>query len=108
MERVYRLVISCPDATGIVAKVSNFLSGHNGWITEANHHADRPSGMFYMRNEIRADSLPFDLEELLNQSDIISIHSPLNEKTLNLIDNSNIPAIKKGTVYKYDIIALGR
>jgi len=63
MDRVYRLVISCPDGVGIVAKVSDFLSSHNGWITEANHHADRPSGMFFMRNEIRADSLPFDLEE---------------------------------------------
>ena len=40
MEHTYRLVISCPDRVGIVAKVSNFLSTYNGWITEASHHSD--------------------------------------------------------------------
>ncbi len=62
MERTYRLVISCPDRVGIVAKVSNFLATYNGWITEANHHADPASGWFFMRHEIRASSLPFDLD----------------------------------------------
>jgi len=61
MEPVYRLTISCPDAVGIVAKVSQFLAQYNGSITEANHHADLNSGCFFMRNEIKADSLPFDL-----------------------------------------------
>ena len=62
MERTYRLVVSCPDRTGIVAKVSNFLATYNGWITEANYHADQQNGWFFMRNEIKASSLPFDLE----------------------------------------------
>ncbi|BCE01632.1 formyltetrahydrofolate deformylase [Marinicellulosiphila megalodicopiae] len=61
MEPVYRLTISCPDAVGIVAKVSQFLAQYNGTITEANHHADLNSGWFFMRNEIKADSIPFDL-----------------------------------------------
>ena len=61
MQRSYRLVISCPDAVGIVAKVSNFLAQYNGTITEANHHADTENGWFFMRNEIQADSLPFDI-----------------------------------------------
>jgi len=61
MERTYRLVVSCPDRTGIVAKVSNFLATYNGWITEANYHADQQNGQFYMRNEIKASSIPFDL-----------------------------------------------
>lgn len=59
----FRLVIACPDRVGIVAKVSNFLATYNGWITEASHHSDTQSGWFFMRHEIRADSLPFDLEE---------------------------------------------
>ena len=63
MQPVYRLTISCPDAVGIVAKVSQFLAQHNGTITEANHHADLSSGWFFMRNEIRADSMPFELPE---------------------------------------------
>lgn len=61
--RTFRLVIACPDRVGIVAKVSNFLATYNGWITEASHHSDTHSGWFFMRHEIRADSLPFDLEE---------------------------------------------
>ena len=60
--RTFRLVISCPDRVGIVAKVSNFLATYNGWITEASHHSDTQSGWFFMRHEIRADSLPFDLD----------------------------------------------
>ncbi|WP_100640381.1 formyltetrahydrofolate deformylase [Marinobacter salexigens] len=63
MEHTYRLVISCPDGVGIVAKVSNFLSTYNGWITEASHHSDTHSGWFFMRHEIKADSIPFGLEQ---------------------------------------------
>ncbi|MDE1463671.1 formyltetrahydrofolate deformylase [Spartinivicinus poritis] len=64
MSRSYRLVIGCPDRVGIVAKVSNFLATYNGSITEANHHSDTDSNWFFMRHEICADSLPFDLEGL--------------------------------------------
>lgn len=62
--RTFRLVIACPDRVGIVAKVSNVLAAYNGWITEANHHSDSLSNWFFMRHEIRADSLPFDIEGL--------------------------------------------
>jgi formyltetrahydrofolate deformylase len=64
MERVLRLVISCPDQVGIVARVSGFLAQHNGSILEANHHADIEEGWFFMRNEIKASSFPFDSEQL--------------------------------------------
>lgn len=64
MERVYRLVMSCPDRVGIVAKVSSFLAQYNGSILEANHHADLEQGWFFMRNEIKASSLPFDVDQL--------------------------------------------
>jgi formyltetrahydrofolate deformylase len=60
--RTYRLLAACPDRVGIVAKVSNFLATYNGWISEASHHSDAQSGWFFMRYEIRADSLPFELE----------------------------------------------
>ncbi|MFE8073192.1 formyltetrahydrofolate deformylase [Marinobacteraceae bacterium S3BR75-40.1] len=63
MEDTYRLVISCPDRVGIVAKVSNFLANYNGWIVEAAHHADRKAGWFFMRNEIKVNSMPFGVEE---------------------------------------------
>lgn len=60
--RTYRLLAACPDRVGIVAKVSNFLATYNGWISEASHHSDNDNGWFFMRYEVRADSLPFDLE----------------------------------------------
>lgn len=46
------LTISCTDKVGIVSKVSTFLANHNCCINEANHHADKDLGMFFMRNEI--------------------------------------------------------
>lgn len=64
MERVYRLVMSCPDKVGIVARVSSFLAQYNGSIMEANHHADLEQGWFFMRNEIKASSLPFGVDKL--------------------------------------------
>lgn len=62
MTRTYRLITASPDASGILAKVSNFIASHNGWISDASQHSDRASGWFFSRNEILADSLPFDLE----------------------------------------------
>jgi glycerate dehydrogenase len=44
------------------------------------------------------------LEELLKTSDIITIHAPLNDATSNLINNTNLPMIKKGAI----LLNLGR
>ncbi len=63
-KRRYTLTLSCPDRVGIVAAVSTFLASHDGWIVEANHHADNDSARFFMRQEILAESLSFDLSEL--------------------------------------------
>lgn len=60
--RRYTLTIICPDGVGIVAAVSSFIAQYRGWIVEANHHADQASGMFFMRQEILAESLPFELD----------------------------------------------
>lgn len=66
MEHTYRLVISCPDRVGIVSRVSSFISEYKGWLTEASYHSERESGWFFMRNEIRADSLSIGLREFKN------------------------------------------
>ncbi len=63
MEHTYRLVISCPDRVGIVARVSQFVAEYGGWLTEANYHSDPDNGWFFMRNEIRADSLSISLRD---------------------------------------------
>ena len=65
MERRFRLVLACPDRVGIVSMVSNFISSHGGSITDANQHSDTSTGWFFMRVEIKADSLPFTLEQLI-------------------------------------------
>ncbi|MDE2118632.1 MAG: formyltetrahydrofolate deformylase [Betaproteobacteria bacterium] len=61
--RRYTLTLSCPDRVGIVAAVSGFVAQHNGWIVEASYHTDQETQRFFMRQEILADSLPFDAIE---------------------------------------------
>lgn len=61
MERTYRVVISCPDQVGIVSSVSSFIARQGGWITEAHQFADGERQQFFMRYEILASSLPYDL-----------------------------------------------
>lgn len=62
--RRYTLTLSCPDRVGIVAAVSGFFAQHGGWIVEASYHADTQTSRFFMRQEILADSLPFDAAAL--------------------------------------------
>lgn len=47
-----RLLISCPDARGIIAAVANFVALHNGNILDADQHTDADRGEFFMRIEI--------------------------------------------------------
>ncbi|MEU5691431.1 formyltetrahydrofolate deformylase [Actinosynnema sp. NPDC020468] len=63
-ERRYVITFGCPDRTGIVARISSFLAEHGGWIVEAAYHTDPVTNWFFTRQEVRADSLPFDVEEL--------------------------------------------
>ncbi|TAN81987.1 MAG: formyltetrahydrofolate deformylase [Gallionella sp.] len=60
----YTLTLSCPDRAGIVAAVSGFVAQHGGFIVEASYHTDQETQQFFMRQEIRANSLPFDAAEL--------------------------------------------
>lgn len=52
-------------------------------------------------NRFLSDVLDFDyvpLDELLGQSDIITLHTPYNEKTHHLIDERSIARIKRGAI----------
>jgi formyltetrahydrofolate deformylase len=60
VKQTFRLVIDCPDQTGLVAAVSQFLSQHDANILEASHHTDLAVNRFFMRHEIAADSLKLD------------------------------------------------
>ncbi len=66
-EACWRLVISCPDCVGIVAKVSQFIAQRGGWLTEASYHSDTQAGWFFMRTDIRADSLSLTRDEFEQQ-----------------------------------------
>lgn len=59
----YTLTISCPDRAGIIAAVTGFIAQHGGFIVEASYHTDPETQHFFMRQEILADSLPFDANE---------------------------------------------
>jgi formyltetrahydrofolate deformylase len=63
-ERRYVLTLSCPDTTGIVARIAGFLADAGGWIVEAGYHSDPATGWFFTRQVVRADSVPFDADEL--------------------------------------------
>ena len=63
VDNTYRLIIACPDKVGIVAAVSQFVADHQGWLLESNYFSDHETGWFFMRNEIRANSLSVDLDE---------------------------------------------
>ena len=43
-DRRYVLTLSCPDTTGIVARIAGFLADAGGWIVEAGYHSDVDSG----------------------------------------------------------------
>jgi formyltetrahydrofolate deformylase len=63
-ERRYVITFGCRDRTGIVARISSFLAELGGWIVEAAYHTDPTTNWFFTRQEVRADSLPFGVDEL--------------------------------------------
>jgi formyltetrahydrofolate deformylase len=63
-DRRYVITFGCPDHSGIIARITSFLAESGGSIVEAAYHFDPESGWFFTRQEVRADSLPFDADEL--------------------------------------------
>jgi formyltetrahydrofolate deformylase len=63
-EHQYVITLSCPDTTGIVARISGFLAAAGGWIVEAGYHSDPYTGWFFTRQVVRATSLPYDVDQL--------------------------------------------
>ena len=70
--RRYTLTISCPDRTGIIAAVTSFIAQHNGFIVEASYHTDIDTQQFFMRQEILADSLPFNADEFSHHFAVVA------------------------------------
>jgi formyltetrahydrofolate deformylase len=91
-ERRYILTLSCPDTTGIVARISGFLADIGGWITEAAYHSDPESGRFFTRQEIRADSLAFGVDAL--RGEFLAIGAELHADHVRVSDS----AVRKSVV----------
>jgi formyltetrahydrofolate deformylase len=49
------LLMHCPDAKGIVAKVTEFVDNNNGNILDIDEHVDREENVFFMRVEWELD-----------------------------------------------------
>ncbi len=69
---VYRLLISCPDAHGLVAKVSQFIFAHNSNIKQAHHHLDDTNKRFFMRIEIKTTEQSQSIDEFRTKFGIIA------------------------------------
>ena len=87
---MHRLLISCPDAHGLVAKVSQFIFKHNGNIKEAHHHLDDLNKRFFMRIEIESSSLSCPIEDF--RSDFETIATTYN-MTWRLSDAAKLKRI---------------
>jgi formyltetrahydrofolate deformylase len=61
LPRIATLLVSCRDRTGLVAALSDFVFRHNGNIVDADQHAERDSGQFFMR--LAWDMARFELDE---------------------------------------------
>lgn len=70
--RRFRITVSCPDTVGIVAAVSQCIADHHGWIGEAHQFADPEAGLFFMRYEVVADSLPFELDVFKEKFSVVA------------------------------------
>jgi len=68
----YTLTISCPDRSGIIAAVTGFIAQHGGFIVEASYHTEQEEQRFFMRQEIRADSLPFEADEFCRRFSVVA------------------------------------
>ena len=56
--RRYVLTMSCPDTTGIVASITQFIAAHGGLITETAHFVDAYCDRSFMRTCFQGDALP--------------------------------------------------
>ena len=61
MKNTATLLITCPDARGIVAAIAEFLYQHNANILHADQHLDSENNLFLMR--VEWDAAGFNLDE---------------------------------------------
>ena len=109
-DRYYTLAASCPDRTGIIARVTGFFAEHKGWILESSFHADdgdeAHAGRYFMRIEVKADSLPFMLAELRDRFRPIAEELEMDWKiTDSAVKRRVVLLVSKQEHCLYDLLA---
>ena len=69
-----KLLIACPDRSGIIAAVAGFIAEHAGNIIEADQHSDPQENAFFMRVEIEREGFG------LSPNSFPSLWQPLAER----------------------------
>jgi formyltetrahydrofolate deformylase len=59
------MLLSCPDAKGVVAEVAGFVYRHGGNIVHAEQHTDRDEGVFFQRVEFEQAGVDLGRDEIL-------------------------------------------
>ncbi|MGL5079860.1 MAG: formyltetrahydrofolate deformylase [Microcoleaceae cyanobacterium] len=70
------LLLSCPDQTGLVAKIANFIYSNGGNIIHADQHTDFSTGIFLTRIEWQLEG--FNLPREVISPAFAAIAKPLN------------------------------
>ncbi|NWG31886.1 MAG: formyltetrahydrofolate deformylase [Rhodocyclaceae bacterium] len=105
-ERFYTLAASCPDRTGIIARVTGFIAEHRGWITESSFHSDDIAGRYFMRIEVKAASLPFMLSEFRDRFAPIARELQMDWKiTDSAVKKRVVILVSKQEHCLYDLLA---
>jgi len=72
MKNRFILTLSCPDRSGIVAAVTQFIAQHQGNILSASQHGEPTTKTFFMRTEIDSDSLKTGFDQFKNNFETIA------------------------------------
>jgi formyltetrahydrofolate deformylase len=100
------LLISCPDAIGIDAAVTNFLSSHRGNIVDFDQHVDKEQNIFFLRVEWEMEG--FSLSKEKTEAEIAVLAKPFN-MSWSLRYSSAVPRmavfVSKQPHCLYDLLA---
>ena len=72
MKNTATLLITCPDAKGIVAAIANFLHQHDANILHADQHQDAENNLFLMRVEWDLDGFSLAEEDFSQQFSLVA------------------------------------
>ncbi|MEW6165714.1 MAG: formyltetrahydrofolate deformylase [Pseudomonadota bacterium] len=105
-DRFYTLAASCPDRTGIIARVTGFIAEHNGWVLESSFHADDEAKRYFMRIEVKAASLPFMLSEFRERFAPVATELEMDWKiTDSAVKKRVVILVSKQEHCLYDLLA---